>query len=86
MRSKEPSQLRYLLLSVLYQPKVLLRPPLPPEGDEGEALPQRELNLDGLIPPPLVKLRLETLQEDRASQASFEALPHELSTVPKKDK
>ena len=31
-------------------------PPLPPEGDEGEALPQRELNLDGLIPPPLVKL------------------------------
>ena len=32
-------------------------PPLPPEGDDGEALPQRELNLDGLIPPPLVKLR-----------------------------
>ena len=31
-------------------------PPLPPEGDEGEALPQRVLNLDGLIPPPLVKL------------------------------
>ena len=30
-------------------------PPLPPEG-EGEALPQRELSLDGLIPPPLVKL------------------------------
>ena len=31
-------------------------PPLPPEGDEGEVFPQRELNLDGLIPPPLVKL------------------------------
>ena len=31
-------------------------PPLPPEGDEGEAPPQREMNLDGLIPPPLVKL------------------------------
>ena len=30
--------------------------PLPPEGDESEVLPQRELNLDGLIPPPLVKL------------------------------
>ena len=56
MRSKEPSQLRYLLLSNQCQPKVLLRPPLAPEGDEGEVLPQRELNLDGLIPPPLVKL------------------------------
>ena len=31
-------------------------PPLPPEGDEDEALPERELKLDGLIPPPLVKL------------------------------
>ena len=31
-------------------------PPLPQEGEEGEVLPQRELNLDGLIPPPLVKL------------------------------
>ena len=31
-------------------------PPLPREGEEGEVLPQGELNLDGLIPPPLVKL------------------------------
>ena len=31
-------------------------PPLPQEGEEGEVLPQGELNLDGLIPPPLVKL------------------------------
>ena len=32
-------------------------PPLPREGEEGEVLPQGELNLDGLVPPPLVKLR-----------------------------
>ena len=31
-------------------------PPLPREGEEGEVLPQGELNLDGLVPPPLVKL------------------------------
>ena len=31
-------------------------PPLPQEGEEVEVLPQGELNLDGLIPPPLVKL------------------------------
>ena len=30
-------------------------PPLPPQGDE-EVLPQGELTLDGLVPPPLVKL------------------------------
>ena len=30
-------------------------PPLPPEGEE-EVLPQRELNLDGLVLPPLAKL------------------------------
>ena len=30
-------------------------PPLPPEGEE-VVLPQGELNLDGLVPPPLVKL------------------------------
>ena len=31
-------------------------PPLPQEGEEGEVLPPGELKLDGLIPPPLVKL------------------------------
>ena len=30
-------------------------PPHPPEGED-EVLPERELNLDGLVPPPLVKL------------------------------
>ena len=29
--------------------------PLPPDGDE-EVLPDRELNLDSMVPPPLVKL------------------------------
>ena len=31
-------------------------PPLPHEGEEGEVLPQGALSLDGLVPPPLVKL------------------------------
>ena len=31
-------------------------PPLPQEGEEVAVLPQGELNLDGLVPPPLVKL------------------------------
>ena len=30
--------------------------PQPPEGED-EVLPDRELNLDGIAPPPLVKLR-----------------------------
>ena len=29
--------------------------PQPPQGED-EVLPDRELNLDGLVPPPLVKL------------------------------
>ena len=36
-------------------------PPLPPEGDDGEALRQRELNLDGLIPPPLGEVASKAL-------------------------
>ena len=61
---------------------------LPPEGDEGEALPQRELNLDGLIPPPLVKLhqrlskRTELLKlhlkHDHMSSAQFRRRTSEL--------
>ena len=51
-------------------------PPLPPEGDEGEALPQRELNLDGLIPPPLVKLH-QRLSKRTELLKLHEALSHE---------
>ena len=61
-------------------------PPLPQKGDEVAVLPQGDLNLDGLVPPPLVKEATPaTLQEDRATQASLEALPHELRAVSTKN-
>ena len=43
-------------------------PPLPREGEEGEVLPQGELNLDGLIPPPLVKLHQRLSNRRRTSE------------------
>ena len=46
----------------------------------------KEPNLDGLIPPPVGEVTSETLQEDRASQASLEALSHEFSTVSTENK
>ena len=51
--------------------------PQPPEG-EGEVLPDRELNLDGLVPPPLMKLHQRLSKEVRVCKASHEALSHEL--------
>ena len=55
-------------------------PPLPQEGEEGEVLPQGELNLDGLIPPPLAKLH-----QRLSKRTSLEALSYEHSAVPTKN-
>ena len=57
--------------------------PLPPDGDE-EVLPDRELNLDGMVPPPLATGKAtQAIGEDiRATEAPSQALSHELGAGP----
>ena len=83
-RSKEPSQLRYLLLFLQYPPKVLLNHLFLKKAKKRSSAPERtesgrfDTSASGEVAP-------ETLQEDRATQASLEALSHEFSTVPTKN-
>ena len=61
--------------------------PQPPEGED-EVLPDRELNLDGIVPPPLVKLHKRLakrsellklhLKHDHMSSAQFRRRTSEL--------
>ena len=37
-------------------PRQEAAPPVPPPPEDDEVLPDKELNLDGMVPPPLVKL------------------------------
>ena len=54
--------------------------PQPPEGED-EVLPDRELNLDGLVPTSTGEALHKISEAIRAAQASSEALPHELGSV-----